>query len=93
MNKERILAVADAIEAHPQEFTMVDWCGTACCIAGWAMKMYAPEKETWYLNDAAEVLGLGVKEANSLFLADWTEKLLVEITAAETATYLRELAK
>lgn len=53
MDKQRILALADAIEgsAPPPieglEFYMNEWaqargCGTKGCIAGWALAMWAP---------------------------------------------------
>lgn len=49
MNKERILAVADAIEkeTHDITFDMMDYysdddCGTSACIAGYAILQHDP---------------------------------------------------
>lgn len=41
MNKECMLQLADYLDALPEEkFDMDNWCGTACCIAGHAQKLF-----------------------------------------------------
>lgn len=39
MNSENFLKVADAIEKDLSNFDMEVWCGTACCVAGFAFML------------------------------------------------------
>lgn len=68
MNKERLLAVADAIEADPKHFNMRyphkprPECGTAGCIAGYT-KLFGPQT----IYEAGEYLGLNQTQRYQLF--------------------------
>jgi hypothetical protein len=86
MNKERILAVADAIEKGSVQglsFDMTTYrneCGTAGCIAGWVFVMFAehgsktfrcdPRVEEYIVEQAAEILGIDEGSAEALFHAE-----------------------
>lgn len=71
MNKERLLELADIIEkAPPEEFDMQDWCGTACCIAGWAVKVYSLDASRGVRKVAGDVLWLSKKQSEELFTPD-----------------------
>lgn len=37
MNVDLMLKVADHIERNPENYCQMNWCGTACCIAGHAV--------------------------------------------------------
>jgi len=84
MNKERILAVADAIEKSSVPelgFSMRSFrsdCGTAACIAGWAFVLFAKNGENRFRRGVSPydievegqvVLGLKDVEAGRLFYA------------------------
>lgn len=84
MNKENMLKIADAIEAHTiANFRMVDFfkesCGTSACVAGFAHLLMAketgaPKPEDNFLsaprlNQAADYLGLEYNDAYELFHA------------------------
>lgn len=89
MNKERLTEVALWLEAGAPErkFNMnrflntdettplSNWCGTECCIAGYAVTKYAPEQvisaEMYGNVDdiARDLLGLSNEDARQLFYA------------------------
>lgn len=44
--KKVLLWVKDQILAHPRKYNQGEWCGSACCIAGWIdHKISGPRKE------------------------------------------------
>lgn len=55
VNLERLNAVMDYIEAHPEEHDQDSLgiktkCGTTMCFAGLAVYLYAPDKIVWHGN-------------------------------------------
>lgn len=42
MNTELLLAVKAAILEHPEKYDQDSFCGTECCIAGWALNIANP---------------------------------------------------
>lgn len=105
MNKERVLQLADYIEALPEEkFDMAIWCGTACCMAGHAKRLFkARPRSTDELHGeerdvsgrvffpAQRALGLSVEDADILFLGMWS-KNGVCASKSEAVAHLRSLA-
>ncbi len=77
MNVQRISALIAHLEALPPErFDMSDWwyerlCGTAGCIAGHAVELFAPAMEHRGSYWAREVLDITTEQADSLFYADY----------------------
>jgi hypothetical protein len=64
--------VADHIEAHPWEFTMLDFgdCGTAGCVAWHAAKLAGLGNDIENMSVRGErALGLPIMQAKELFLA------------------------
>lgn len=85
-NNELLERIAQQIEQHPEEFSMLSWdCGTTACIAGWAARLAGlpPIGEVLItalpsdLNLITELLGVGSVVCgwhHPLFLAkDWPE--------------------
>lgn len=91
MNKEHVLAVAAAIEKHPEKFDMTNWCGTACCIAGFAYRLSGSTSDD-IVHAAAE--WLDIQEPMNLFipLIDVTGPLR-DIKPWAAVHVLRELAE
>ena len=82
MNRERLLAVADAIEREEiAKFKMVDFintkhkCGTSACVAGFAHLLMGNKFESsnilsyTRLDQAADYLDIDFSNANELFYA------------------------
>ena len=76
MNHENVLKVADAIDGlpygsllfddgKPNAFNMSAACGSACCIAGWAIHLFHEQYTS--LGDTAKILGLNFDQACALF--------------------------
>lgn len=104
MNKERILKLADVIEATPHKpepktkrpnsnlrgFNMASWhCGTVGCIAGWAGKIF-----DCHYAYAGEALDLPWATSDALFMAKgihWSR--MDQIKPAHAAAVLRHLAE
>lgn len=66
-------------------------CGTAACVAGWAMALFAPRARparVW--NKAAELLGLDPGQAHELFEPDgyWIPDAYSRIQAVATLDHL-----
>jgi len=95
---------ADPFDA--EGFNMVDWvadrqCGTACCLAGWAVALWSDEEEyeKWdsIFDQARDLLGLSDAEAQELFDPEMAhlEACLTElgrITPKQAADCLRLVA-
>jgi hypothetical protein len=70
-------------------------CNTVGCIAGWTMAIFAPNTRM----DANDILYQAQfeleledgKEATHLFLGEWSDKDLAEITPEETIAHLDKL--
>ncbi len=106
MNAERILKLADVIEAAPHEmyrsgsddsllcgFNMGKWhCGSVGCIGGWAHQLFVQKSTADY--DGGErariALGLTPSVASELFLP--TNTRLDDILPSQAAAVLRNLA-
>lgn len=79
MNTEAIRTVAKALSAHNTllpngeflRFNMKNWCGTACCIAGWTNILIGDaegaQKDEHELFSAERKLGLSRDQALALF--------------------------
>ena len=68
-NAEEMLRVRSLIlDAPDSEFNMGSFCGTARCIAGWAVSRAASELEGGIKRAATRVLGLSAVQADRLFL-------------------------
>jgi hypothetical protein len=102
MNTERILKLADVIEAQPHTdieaesgFTMLSYshvCGTPACIAGWAYWLEtgkAIRVEQDVSVEAGALLDLGPSKQNQLFMPDFSWS---GITPPHAAAVLRNLA-
>lgn len=104
--QQLMLQVADAIEDDPASYAQEHWvdhtyCGTRCCIAGWAVKIAEPERfnidfrnqcEVRNLSEyielnAHELLGLASNKALLLFHSGW--KPVEDMTVSEA---LRKIA-
>ena len=90
-NAELINKVADAIEAHPDRYDQEVWtsdgrwksldvhtCGTAFCIAGWAVAVDHWETGAWgrvHSDEtdqvARQLMGLTPREGHFLFGPEW----------------------
>jgi hypothetical protein len=108
MNKERILELADIIEAQPHCFQMgasqgfgmnhfTHQCGSPSCLGGWASATFDPDYPSFETNhqiaeSAENVLDLFEKQARNLFFPEVYEKY-GHITPAEAAGVLRNLAE
>jgi hypothetical protein len=102
MNVERILALADIIEAQPHTsssdesgFNMNAYshhCGTPCCIAGWAAGNVAGLDEEDVFHVAAALLDLSSTLAVQLFIPPFDGARWGMITPAQAAITLRNLA-
>ena len=110
MNEEQrlhALAVADAIEAHADQYFQGEWghepCGTPACIAGWSVALQeAPDDPAMFdlgglggdtiPNMAGEALGLSQEEAEAMFDGCPYYWLDPDPTAAEAAAMLRHYA-
>lgn len=74
---ERLNAVLNAIESNIEQFDMTYYeeiksCGTVRCIAGWTIHIFLKRKFSLSFQEidamtAANILGLSVETANSLF--------------------------
>lgn len=78
MNKERILAIADAIEKEPKNFDMgIYHCGSTACIAGHAVILFGRPKVKYdgidWFTDGQKLLDLTEEEASELFLGEELE--------------------
>ena len=112
MNKERILEIADLIEAGHEGmvFDMTTFgdehpCGTAACIAGWAVVRFGENggapNVAWQIegpdvfSGALSVLGLSFPEAQRLFTPNERRDGvdMWEVTASHAVRTLRHLAK
>ncbi|HEY8006592.1 MAG TPA: hypothetical protein VIE66_07320 [Methylocella sp.] len=103
MNTEAIRFVAKAILAQDTvlpngerlEFDMTNWCGTACCIAGWTNFLITDDenarKDEHDLFSAERKLGLTRNEALELFSPALTVPYS-EVTPQQAAEVLLRLA-
>ena len=103
MNTEAIRFVAKAILAQDTvlpngerlEFDMTNWCGTACCIAGWTNFLITDDenarKDEHDLFSAERKLGLTRNEALELFSPALTIPYS-EVTPQQAAEVLLRLA-
>lgn len=106
MNAERILKLADVIEAAPKQgiptsgarkpitaFNMGSWhCGTVGCIAGWAHQTFGDGNYGVNICRAAEEhLDLNEHDAGELFIPA-TDNSLDDIVPSQAAKVLRHLA-
>ena len=69
MNYERLLAIADYIEKHPQEYDQGTYgeitpCGTVACVAGTAMLLFAKDEIIWRKDILEDFLNLGSKRGS-----------------------------
>lgn len=97
MNKKRILALADLIEANEGDFDMSNWthsCGTPACIGGWAaweaLDRPSVLPSIFPHGRASSWLDISDEQGDALFIPDiW----LSAVTASQAATVLRHLAE
>lgn len=76
-------------------------CGTVCCIAGEAVRLFKPslfekfaaQNRINYDAEAAKILDIEDEEADIIFYGDFSEKFNEKITPKEAAAALRELAE
>lgn len=80
-------------------------CGTTCCIAGEAVRVFDPvefdrackaigtSEEVDFEEAAKEVLGITHKEADYLFYGSFSDEDLQDITPKEAASAVRALAR
>lgn len=113
MNKLLLRQVAKAIKKHPRQFAMGAYfdseldnlapaggCGTAACIAGWAIHLSKGKdtlRETADLphggETAMELLDINMEQRNRLFyLVNWPEDILGEYHKAKSAKRMAEIA-
>ena len=83
MKIDRLSIVADAIDAHPKQFKQFTWgdlyqsmhgsvCGSPGCVAGFAEAIWGEERQpVSTFNNAREILGLTLVEAERLFASEW----------------------
>lgn len=104
MNIERILQLADVIEAQPHTDQQADsgfnmnffahTCGTPSCIAGWAVHLARPGTYPENEELAQEWLELNNQQARQLFWGEGTKRaFLPDITPAHAAFALRHFAE
>jgi hypothetical protein len=88
-----------------ERFDLEHGCGTAACMAGWAAFLAARAqnvplhelvdhqsgRQYGTILQAAAWLGMDIDKAHSLFVADWANKRMSEVTADEAVARLREL--
>lgn len=67
MNTDNYNAVLAHIEQHPEEWNQLSWCGTACCLAGHANKMFPPPNPNVGIIDGAH-RALGFTDDQSWWL-------------------------
>lgn len=106
LNVPLLTKVLDHITAHPEEHDQRSWairkdgCGTACCVAGWAVVMSGHEFAWWEWSDgdvadetvdhelighvAQRELGLTYEQARLMFRGDNTLYTLWYLAAEYT---------
>lgn len=83
LNIENINKLADYMDGlAPEKFDMANWCGSACCISGWAAVLNGAELrpddvldglhffidgEFWLQSDACRWIGIDEKQGDLLF--------------------------
>ena len=108
MNKERILALADHIEglphetreidylARPKAFNMAEYCGSACCIAGWAVELFDGFSD-WPVSlvsgRAKHLLGIEKQFIAAALFYPFAPHILKQITPQHAAATLRKLVE
>ena len=85
MNDPLLKQIAQAVADQPEKLNMSSWCGTACCIAGWAVILAGEQGELDRLRKdnpglvsarAKVLLGIDTEQASSLFhLCCWPDHL------------------
>src|SRR4051812_24188603 len=114
MNRKLLIKVRDRIVARPRQFVMenlfstetdlgeaASHCGTAACIAGWAIvfavKFKNPEEASRSFNtsfDARRALKISSREACSLFaVACWPVRFKREFEKAQTSKEQADVAR
>lgn len=69
MNIPLLEKIKETILRDPTDFDMASYCGSACCIAGWAVRIQYPTRD--FDRDLAErALQLNCKESDRLFHTD-----------------------
>jgi hypothetical protein len=58
LNPDRLAAVLEHIEQHPEQHDQGTWsmrtdCGTTACAAGWAVLLFAPDERFSYCSGGA----------------------------------------
>lgn len=72
MNVKLLKQVRDFIGTHPEQFNQENWCGSACCVAGHAVKLAGGIPHTHNADTVAqELLKLSDDQAARLFNATW----------------------
>ncbi len=63
--RERMMKLRDRLaNMPPNEFSMTNWCGTACCIGGLSEMMFGIQQTEMM---AGRVIGLGDEQSKALF--------------------------
>ena len=95
LNVKLIRAIQKKIREVPEQFNMIDWfssgpgipnCGTAACIAGWAMTIHwrmspvlAKQKRFSLLSEfgyAMRLIGISREQAETVFYSDnWPDEV------------------
>ena len=92
MNVRLLRKVQRAIVANPEEYDQSSYCGTACCIAGWAVRLndkISSLNGRWPGEVSAEaksLLKLDTDQYERLcaFASGWPDKYAVAYYSAET---------
>jgi hypothetical protein len=74
----------------PAAYPMPDrhTCGTACCIGGWAQKLYLPEYVGEHVEAAGECIGLTRSQAAALFYPSGIDVAYDDITLPHAVAVL-----
>ena len=104
MNKERLLAVAEAIENDPgmydQEAWGSPWCGSAGCVAGYAIALFHDDDtvtkhlasrnydQSGFAGSAQEILALSEREMFGLFASNWPIDWLPDYDGKDNRTFI-----
>ena len=102
MNQERMLRLADHLDAIPKDqFDMCHFCGTACCLAGHAVILFVGRNPANMHSDEVSEVAKGLLELNgvqmdALFYAvegPMGEHPLEDITPSMAAEALRQVVR
>jgi len=85
MNVELLEKVKQHIINEPQSFEMGNWCGSACCIAGWTCVLAGATPHYRYPGDEESGDTGFVKYNGDVILADQLATILLDISRKQSA--------